>query len=55
MEKNMKINFEYLKRRVEDALEKTDLEFIRSELLKIKDASIVSGVGGSSVVSEFGK
>lgn len=54
MEKNMKINFEYLKRRVEDALEKTDLEFIRSELLKIKDASIVSGVGGSSVVSEFG-
>ena len=54
MEKNMKINFEYLKRRVEDALDKTDLEFIRSELLKIKDASIVSGVGGSSVVSEFG-
>ena len=54
MEKNMKINFEYLKRRVEDALEKTDLEFIRSCLLKIKDASIVSGVGGSSVVSEFG-
>lgn len=54
MEKNMKINFEYLKRRVEDALEKTDLEFIRSELLKIKDACIVSGVGGSSVVSEFG-
>lgn len=54
MEKNMKTNFEYLKRRVEDALEKTDLEYIRSELLKIKDASIVSGVGGSSVVSEFG-
>ncbi len=54
MEKNMKINFEYLKRRVEDALDKTDLEFIRSELLKIKDASIISGVGGSSVVSEFG-
>lgn len=50
----MKINFEYLKRRVEDALDKTDLEFIRNELLKIKDASIVSGVGGSSVVSEFG-
>lgn len=54
MEKNMEFNFEYLKRRVEDALEKTDLEYIRSELLKIKDASIVSGVGGSSVVSEFG-
>ncbi len=54
MEKNMEINFEYLKRRVEDALDKTDLELIRSCLLKIKDASIVSGVGGSSVVSEFG-
>lgn len=54
MEKNMKINFEYLKKRVEDALDKTDLEFIRSELLKLKDASIVSGVGGSSVVSALG-
>lgn len=54
MEKNMKINFEYLKKRVEDALEKTDLEFIRRNLLELKEPSIVSGVGGSSVVSTFG-
>ena len=37
MEKNMKINFEYLKKRVEDALEKTDLEFIRRNLLELKE------------------
>ena len=53
MEKNMEINFEYLKLRVKDALSQTDLKFVRHELQKIKDASIVSGVGGSSVVSEF--
>lgn len=53
MEKNMEINFEYLKLRVKDALSQTDLNFVRHELQKIKDASIVSGVGGSSVVSEF--
>lgn len=54
MEKNMKINFEYLKRRVEDAFDKTDLEFIRRNLLELKKPTIVSGVGGSSVVSTFG-
>lgn len=54
MEKNMEINFEYLKRRVEDALNKTDLEYVRSRLMKIKEPVIVSGVGGSSVVSDFG-
>lgn len=54
MEKNMSINFEYLKRRVEDALDKTDLEFIRKSLLELKEPTIVSGVGGSSVVSSFG-
>lgn len=54
MEKNMKINFEYLKRRVEDAFDKTDLEFIRKNLLELKKPTIVSGVGGSSVVSTFG-
>ena len=37
----------------DDALFKTDLEYIRYELKKIKEATIVSGVGGSSVVSEF--
>ena len=53
MEKNMNVNFDYLERRIMDSLEHTDLEFIRYELSKLKDATIVSGVGGSSVVSEF--
>ena len=53
MEKNMNINFKYLKERVIDSLEKSDLERIRYELLNIKDNTIVSGVGGSHVVSEF--
>ena len=54
MEKNMQINFKYLKERVIDSLEHTDLEFIRHELSKINEPTIFSGVGGSSVVSEFG-
>lgn len=54
MEKNMKVNFKYLKERVIDSLEHTDLEFIRNELSKINEPTIFSGVGGSSVVSEFG-
>lgn len=54
MEKNMKLNFELLKRRVIDSLEKTDLEYLRHELNKINTPTVVSGVGGSSVVSEFG-
>jgi len=53
MEKNMQLNFDLLEKRVDDALFKTDLEYIRYELKKIKEATIVSGVGGSSVVSEF--
>src|SRR5574344_489833 len=53
MEKNMELNFKYLKERVIDSLNKTDLEFIRYELSKINESTIVSGVGGSSVVSEF--
>ena len=53
MEKNMNINFKYLKERVIDSLEKSDLERIRYELLNIKENTIVSGVGGSHVVSEF--
>jgi hypothetical protein len=53
MEKNMQVNFEYLDKRVIDSLERTDLERIRHELSKIKTPTIVSGVGGSSVVSEF--
>lgn len=54
MEKNMQVNFEFLERRVLDSLDKTDLEYIRSELKKLNEPTIVCGVGGSSVVSEFG-
>ena len=53
MEKNMKINFELLKERVIDSLEQTDLDYIRNELSKLNEPTIFSGVGGSSVVSEF--
>lgn len=53
MEKNMRFNFEYLERRVKDALECTDLDRIRYELKKINTPTLVSGVGGSNVVSEF--
>lgn len=55
MEKNMEVNFKYLKTRVIDALDKTNLEYINYELKRIDESTIVSGVGGSSVVSEFGK
>ena len=54
MEKNMNVNFDFLKERVVDSLDKTDLEFIRNELSKLEKPTLVSGVGGSSVVSEFG-
>ena len=54
MEKNMKLNFDLLKERVIDSLEYTDLEYIRSELIKLKEPTVFSGVGGSNVVSEFG-
>ena len=54
MEKNMKVNFEFLKERVVDSLNNTDLDFIRRELSKLEEPTLFSGVGGSSVVSEFG-
>ena len=54
MEKNMNVNFDFLKDRVVDSLNNTDLEFIRSELSKLNEPTLFSGVGGSSVVSEFG-
>lgn len=54
MEKNMKVNFDFLKARVIDSLDNTDLEFIRNELSKLGEPTLFSGVGGSSVVSEFG-
>ena len=53
MEKNMQENFEKLKVRVVDSFYNTDLEKINYELSKINDATLVSGVGGSSVVSEY--
>lgn len=53
-QKNMQVNFDFLKERVVDSLDNTDLEFIRKELSKLKEPTIISGVGGSSVVSEFG-
>lgn len=54
MEKNMQVNFEFLKERVVDSLDNTNLEFIRKELSKLSEPTLFSGVGGSSVVSEFG-
>ena len=54
MEKNMKVNFEYLKGRVVDTFDNTDTEFINYELSKIDKPTLVSGIGGSSVVSDFG-
>ena len=53
MEKNMQENFEKLERRVIDTLSNTDLERINYELSKIVGPTLVSGVGGSSVVSEY--
>ena len=53
MEKNMQINFQYLKERVKDSLQESDLDQIRWKLSRIKDPTLVSGVGGSSVVSTF--
>ena len=54
MEKNMKTNFDFLKERVIDSLDNTDLDYIRNVLSQLDEPTIFSGVGGSSVVSEFG-
>lgn len=53
-QKNMKVNFDFLKERVIDSLNNSDMEYIRHELYKLVEPTIFSGVGGSSVVSEFG-
>lgn len=50
----MKVNFEYLKGRVVDTFDNTDTEFINYELSKLDKPTLVSGIGGSSVVSDFG-
>lgn len=53
MEKNMQDNFKKLDKRVYQTLINTDLEKINYKLSKIDGPTLVSGVGGSSVVSEF--
>jgi len=53
MEKNMKENFEKLEGRIIDSLNQTDLDRIDYELSRIDGPTLVSGVGGSSVVSEY--
>ena len=53
MKPNMHDNFKLLEKRVLDSLEKTDLERIKYELKKIKTPTITTGVGGSSVVSNY--
>ena len=53
MEKNMNENFEKLERRVRDTLNNTDLDRINYELSKLDEPTLVSGVGGSRVVSEY--
>lgn len=53
MKKNMEENFKKIKNRVFDSLYNTDLEKINYELSKITEPTLVSGVGGSSVVSDY--
>lgn len=53
MEKNMKDNFEKLESRVFNSLYYTDLERLNYLLSLIDGTTLVSGVGGSSVVSLF--
>lgn len=51
--KNMEYNFEKIETRIFYSLYNTDLENINFELSKIIGPTLISGVGGSSVVSEF--
>ena len=53
-QKNMQINFGFLKDRIVDSLSNTDLDYINNELSKLNEPTLFSGVGGSNVVSEFG-
>lgn len=53
MEKNGCENFQKLESRVRDSLLDTDLESLFHTLKNIQGATLVSGVGGSSVVSEM--
>lgn len=51
--KNMNLNFDFLEERVFDSLEKSDLEKIKYVLSNINGNTLISGVGGSSVVAEY--
>ena len=53
MNNNMDYNFNKLKERIWDTISKSDLEEIRDILANIKEATLVSGVGGSNVVSTY--
>ena len=53
MRENMNDNFKLLNTRVLDSLDRSDLVRIRNMLSNIKDSTLVSGVGGSSVVSNY--
>ena len=50
---NMEDNYNKLKKRVFNSLSKTDLEKIKDILLGIKESTLVCGVGGSNVVSNY--
>ena len=49
----MEYNFDKIESRVKDSLYYSDLEKINYDLSRIDGATLISGVGGSSVVSEF--
>lgn len=49
----MEENFNLLFERVKDTLEKSDLEKIKEQLKSIKGNTLITGVGGSSVVANF--
>ncbi len=51
--KRMEENFNFLKNRVQDSLSKTNLEETRRVLSSIKSPTIITGTGGSRVVSIF--
>lgn len=53
MEKNGKENFEKLERRVKEGFEDSDLDAIFYSFGGMRENTLVSGVGGSSVVSEM--
>ena len=53
MKENMYENFDKLENRILDSISKTDLIEIRNILKEIKDPTLVSGVGGAHVVSNY--